>query len=398
MWSVDRKRLTGAIILIVFLLIPAIFVSGAQGYIPVLFFLFLYLLSFTVLLIERRRVIFDDMAHESVCVRGDAVEHVIRVENGTFFIIPAVQLSLYDASGTIGTGLLKETISLGPKEVKELPAPIIPDHIGTFRCGVSDMVIRGMLGIVSWKETVDRPSLLTVLPRLHDIENFIEFAATGDQMGCETNGLKSNSDPAGAREYMEGDAMKDIHWKLSASGRGLMTKLRVEASTGDMDIVLNLGDSASAFGRTKDILVETAMSLMNYSKSHGMRARLIYMDEYGKICGSEDVPLDLFSSMESKSSGTPYQEELLSFAIESGTDRTNGIAGADISSGAPLIMITGNPSKGLIADLSKVANVRHIVLISLEGNEDEADRYEIDHFVISKAEDLDLKVKRVFDE
>ena len=102
--------------------------------------------------------------------------------------------------------------------------------------------------------------------------------------------------------------------------------------------------------------------------------------------------------MESKSSGTPYQEELLSFAIESGIGRANGHAGADIRFGASLIMITGTPSKGLIADLSKVASVRHIVLISLEGNEDEADRYGIDHFVISKAEDLDLKVKRVFDE
>lgn len=404
MWSVDKRRLAGAIILIVVLLIPAIFVSGAQGYIPVLFSVVLYTLSFAVLLLERGRVSFEDEMKETVCVRGDAAGHVIRIKNRTIFMIPSIELSLYDASGALGSDLLKETFSLGPKEAKTITIPVVPGHIGTFKCGVSGMVIRGLLGIVSWKSSVDEAALLTVLPRIYDIENFIELAGGGGQTSSQSRDMKGSTESAGVREYIAGDTMKDIHWKLSASGRGLMTKLREGSSAGNMDIVLDLDGPASTFGRSRDVLIEAAMSLMNFGESHGMRARSIYRDESGSVCAREDVPLDLFSTPDPSFNGSEYgseygsegQEDLLhgAFLAGAGTDSSEGAGGP----GASLIMITSRPSKNLLTDLSIMAAERNVALITLEGDEAQADRYGIDHFVISGAEDLELQAKRVFDE
>ena len=396
MWSVDKKRFAGAIILIVILLVPTVFVSGAQGYIPVLFFLVLYTVSFALLLFERSRVQFNDVLPKDVCVRNSAFEHVITVKNRTFFIIPSVQLELYDTSGAIGTGLLKETVSLGAKEEKTITVPVMPAHIGTFRCGISNMMIRGMLGILSWKINVEKPNLLTVLPQLHDIENFIEFAGAGEHTSSEMRGQKGNSEPAGVREYTVGDTMKDIHWKLSASGRGLMTKLREETNAGDMDVILYLDDFS--FESARDVLIETAMSLINYGESHGMRGRLIYRDDNGRIRDRIDVPLDLFSDMvnDRKISGSKYNSDMLHFALETGCRRTPDGLGADTAPGASLVMITGNPSEGLIIDLSRITLERRVVLISLEGDEEMTAGYGIDHFVIHRPADLERKVKRAF--
>ena len=397
MWSIDRKRLAGAVILIAVLLIPAILISGAQGYIPVLFFLFLYALSFAMLLIERRSVSFDDTLQKSVCVRGDVFEHVIRVRNETVFLIPSVVLLFYDASGVIGAGLLKETFSLGPKEEKQIPVPVMPSHIGTFRCGVSGMVIRGLLGVVSWESRTDEPNRLTVLPKLHDIDNFAEMTGSGGRSSNETRSSKSSTDPAGVREYISGDTMKDIHWKLSASGRGLMTKLREEASAGDMDVILDLGGAAASVGSARDVLIEAAMSLMNYAVSHGSRARLIYRNESGRVCCDHDVAPDLFSFMDADSSGSKEEVQWQPFILRCAYGSADAAGwGSSVAGrpGASLVMITVRPSDSLLTDLAEAAAVRQVILISLEGDEDVTDRYGIDHFVISGAEDLELKAKR----
>ncbi|MBP5191924.1 MAG: DUF58 domain-containing protein [Eubacterium sp.] len=120
---------------------------------------------------------------------------------------------------------------------------------GMYVFEVTDIRFRDLLGLVSLRKRVDVKAEVTVLP---ESERSMEFntsdMSTGMTESEET--IKKGhdfSDVSDVREYIPGDKLMSIHWKLSAKKDSLMVKDRVAMSDQQMVIVTELA------GRDEDV-------------------------------------------------------------------------------------------------------------------------------------------------
>ena len=115
--------------------------------------------------------------------------------------------------------------SLGPRRTKEVPLEVVPGHAGRYDLTVGTAVIRDPLGLWSRKVSFDGHMGVTVMPQLFDM-NMIQAGITAmpesDTESVKTRGAVSG-DMIEIREYVPGDPVRNIHWKLSEkTGKALV--------------------------------------------------------------------------------------------------------------------------------------------------------------------------------
>lgn len=89
------------------------------------------------------------------------------------------------------------------------------------------------------------------------------------------------SDYAGVREYVWGDPIKTIHWKLSARTDNYMTKQFESYGVTGISIILDFLSPqypSETLMSIFDSVVETALSVAEYAKEKGMEYEILYAD------------------------------------------------------------------------------------------------------------------------
>ena len=116
---------------------------------------------------------------------------------------------------------------------------------GMYKYSINVITVRDLLGFISLKKKVDTSAEISVLP---EIDNSHEFDLTDMSKGMtesEETIKKGHdfSDVSDVREYIPGDKLMSIHWKLSAKRDILMVKDRVSMSDQQMVILTELSGS-----------------------------------------------------------------------------------------------------------------------------------------------------------
>ncbi|MCR5212996.1 MAG: DUF58 domain-containing protein [Eubacterium sp.] len=113
---------------------------------------------------------------------------------------------------------------------------------GLYKYNISAITIRDLLGFISLKKNMDTGAEVNVYPERDDgIKLNLTDMSRGMTESEET--LKKGhdfSDVSDVREYIPGDKLMSIHWKLSAKRDILMVKDRVSMSDQQMVIVADL--------------------------------------------------------------------------------------------------------------------------------------------------------------
>ena len=113
---------------------------------------------------------------------------------------------------------------------------------GIYKYAIKTITVKDLLGFVSLKKKCDALAEVHVLP---DIDNSHEFDLTDMSKGMtesEETIKKGHdfSDVSDVREYIPGDKLMSIHWKLSAKRDILMVKDRVSMSDQQMVMLAEL--------------------------------------------------------------------------------------------------------------------------------------------------------------
>ena len=153
--------------------------------------------------------------------RGEHTTLVLGVSHGGWIPVAPVILEIPSMSGGDSRKIRLKDI---PGRVQSLRMPIDAAHVGIYTSGIQTCMIEDMLGMF---QRVIRPDetvySLTVLPRVFDVDPLV--MAPGDP-GSELM-ARANEDlnaPSDIRAYQPGDAMKKIHWKLSARKQELIVR------------------------------------------------------------------------------------------------------------------------------------------------------------------------------
>lgn len=167
----------------------------------------------------------------------------VRLENRC--ILPLVACRVCLRTGNVFVGEPVENIlvlPVKPMGITEVHYPVMSSCVGNVEIMADKLVLEDLLGFHSVSKKVSGTENVYIIPVGGDGE---EYALNDYETGMdevEESKLKGSdfSDVSQVREYIPGDAIKNIHWKLSAKRDNLMVKERLHMSSRKLMVVLAL--------------------------------------------------------------------------------------------------------------------------------------------------------------
>lgn len=275
---------------------PAVVMNSMFGYLAVLLVLFVVLISIVCLQYQAAKVkavsAFDDVT----CERGASADLGLKIRNGSPLVCPRAVADIF-VSDLFGSrdGVHKTQFMMPAKADVDFGFDIDLSHVGVYQLGIDRVRLYDFLGLAHRTLPIKGRFTATVLPRLHPVD---ELHFSEDDAIPTTNHTKSavmgGFDYTGVREYVMGDPMKQIHWKLSAHTREYMTKLRESNQQQEYAVMLDFASvpyaTAEQSMEVNDGLVETALSLITEVSNHDLAHKLLYCGKGGQVQRTAMVP------------------------------------------------------------------------------------------------------------
>lgn len=214
--------------------------------------------------------------------RGETVMLTVNVHHQGIIPIAPILLEL---SATPDTPETSVRLKDAPGRNQRLTLPFHAAHVGASSPGVKACTVEDIFGMFSIRKTPDTAKgELLVLPMPFDVEE-IDFAPGDSGLETMARATEDITNPSDMRAYMPGDALKKIHWKLSARKQELMVR-RFEEPVLPECLVLMDCSQPPAYGHTeaeadvRDSLLETAASILSSQMSSDHAVRLPLLGEH----------------------------------------------------------------------------------------------------------------------
>lgn len=211
--------------------------------------------------------------------RGDNVMLTVTVRHKGLIPIAPIQLELYATPETPETAVrLKDA----PGRTQKLTLPFHATHVGVSSPGVKSCTVEDLFGLFSLtKSPKAAQSELLVLPLPFQVEG-LSFAPGDSGLETMARATEDVTSPSDIRAYMPGDALKKIHWKLSARKRELVVRRFEEPVLPDALVLMDCSPPPSwghpeAEADVRDALLETAASVVSsqMATDHAVRLPLL---------------------------------------------------------------------------------------------------------------------------
>lgn len=281
-----------ALVLALFLLV-ALLVGDADyhatpvGWMPFIASLACIALCQAYVRLAARSLRWDEKARLSECRRGSKVPFTVTFENKGVLVLLSVRARLYvaDARGGIA-GETTTVLTLGPRATCDVPFGVPFDHVGAFKAGLREVEVSDFLGLFRRTWASMEPSEVCVTPAVPDL-GAVRFSDESDEEAPRSLKavLADSLDYAHVREYVPGDPLKTIHWKLSARSEHYLTRLYEKSTSPGVAVVIDFyapGEDAREAMELVDATVETGLAVARYAQSRGMDAEVRYVNRSGE--------------------------------------------------------------------------------------------------------------------
>lgn len=217
-----KTWITGRFVLYMILLAAALVFTQAlrsrASAVLFVFMLILPVLSFILVLVARANVRVEVECGDTRVEKGADVEYRIRIVNSSVIPLPFLEVHLIvpEQDGVRCTEQ-RMMVSLMPSGATEVKHTVRFHYRGRYEIGVLDMRVKDVLGLFSVALPDSVTQTVVVFPRMLDIAGAKESATTEVPTDLTRRAITSErSEQANIRAYAGGDALKDIHWKLSS--------------------------------------------------------------------------------------------------------------------------------------------------------------------------------------
>ena len=221
------------------------------------------------------------------CKRGREVPFTLHLKNTTplvFFRIEA-EFFISDLFGNVAHETVT-TVALGPRASHDIAFQMRFEHIGTYSAGLRKVTVYDFLGLFSKVVSPATHHEVQVTPRLQLLERItFDDTATVETAKAAKSILADSLDYAQVREYVPGDPLKTIHWKLSARSEDYLTRLYEVYNEPGVGIFMDFHaqeERAEVLMGMFDAVVEAAFSVADYTTRKGMDTEVHYANKYGE--------------------------------------------------------------------------------------------------------------------
>lgn len=162
----------------------------------------------------------------------------------------------------------KKVLGLSPRSSYEFFIEVTPKRRGYFEVEEKELVVRDIFRLFTFKKKLTTPASLLVYPKLYPLSSFIETGGNDQGENRTANDIfEDRSQINSLREYVEGDQLSSMHWKLSAKRDEPMMK--IYDSTVSTKVYLFLDNSIQSLAkdvdhRLEDKMVDLILSLAHY--------------------------------------------------------------------------------------------------------------------------------------
>lgn len=281
-------RIVLPVLLLAAVLLPAWYSNKLYAYFPFFMILFLLLLCAVSAFVMRKHVRFSSGSQSQDCIRGEKVPMTLHVQNASFLICPKATAEMFISSGGMGKDVVRETqFTLAAGSTSRFNFNVRMDHLGVYRAGLQSMTVSDPLGLLRLPVPGRKELSVTVMPReITDHDITLNSAMLTDSHDQRKSTAGDGYDYSGIREYVPGDSMKRIHWKISAHSTSYMTKVTEISKREDMTVILDT-TPPEVDGETLaflfDALVEYALYFMRQARKLNVDHRLLYIAKSGEI-------------------------------------------------------------------------------------------------------------------
>ncbi len=267
-------------VLVILALLLAAFSTGSTIFLYIAVLLSLVVLSslLAVVWAAKTMTVSSGLSGRTVR-RGESVTLEMVVRHQGWLPIAPIQLELYATPDTPETAV---RLRDAPGKTQRLTLPFHAAHVGVSRPGVKRCTVEDVFALFAMtvEPRTGREELL-VLPMPFDVEP-LRFAPGDPGSEVMARATEDVSNPADFRAYQPGDAIKKIHWKLSARKGDLMVRRFEEPVLSDALVLMDCSappswGHAEAEADIRDTLLETAASVMlsQLQSDHAIRLPLM---------------------------------------------------------------------------------------------------------------------------
>ena len=226
----------------------ALYCSGRVGWFLVLTFICAPILSLLFTLLFRKQITAACMLETPLAAKGEHGILTVSLQSKGFLPSPFVTITFTDSPYlTCGEPLL--TLSLLPRSTETVSFNFTASVCGASFVGIKEIRIWDYLGLFSFTAPVPNAQEIHVVPDIAEVSSDEDYILEIYRQSAETGDSEETIDAGSTlfggfpgfehREYVPGDPLKRINWKLSAKRDKLYVRLDEETASSRVCILLD---------------------------------------------------------------------------------------------------------------------------------------------------------------
>lgn len=193
--------------------------------------------------------------------RNDEFVFTINASNNSVFFSNTCVIQI-DISNSLqkDTYTHSLTMPLTPMGTVSTTYPVKSDHCGIIKISVPSVWVYDLLTVFSFKKNINFTKEIPVFPNYNVIDEEFEMDYTEGYSEISESTAKGNdsSEVTDVREYIPGDKLQDIHWKLSAKKDILMVKEHISLASEQLVLYIELAETQDSL---IDIILDYAYGI-----------------------------------------------------------------------------------------------------------------------------------------
>lgn len=281
------------------------YMDGEMGVILIAFMVSALVLSIALAVYGRKRIRVS-IDCDAYVKRGSTLTVKVTVRKEGRFPLPVVDI-IPAASGVFAASDKTYRLSLAGENSAEFEYELSAETGGNGQVYIKAVYSCGFLGFTRFKAAAELPEkkIVGVIPEIPDVAASSQlFRSIADAVITSDNDeendtamlFSANTSPGYEhREYVPGDSLKRVNWKLSSKTSKLMVRLDEAAAAVQPCIVLDLfrrsgGETAETL-RCEERLIQSVFGLITLLVKNGIACTVVYASGSGDIiCESVDNP------------------------------------------------------------------------------------------------------------
>lgn len=242
-------------------------------------------------------------------VCGQPVPYFFVLQNDDYFAFTSVGVRLFSSFSYVEKLPDGTSYELLPGDKYTFETKLVCKYRGEYEVGVKEIVITDFLRLFQISYRVPETIKALVLPRVVRVDELQCIADIADLLQRETYRVQTQADVV-VRDYVAGDALKQIHWKATARAQALKVRNRTgEEKTG----IAILGDTKRYSGDNREYLplenkmLEVLLALTVYFAQRNMACDICYGQRGMVRCHVQD--LQDFDAFYRQASGIDFAKE-----------------------------------------------------------------------------------------